>query len=68
LQVWVKFGYSWGCASVLLAYTQHVQLLGHLFHGFIATILNSYAFKDSTLSLQKGGIVLVGAVVEYKKS
>lgn len=32
-------------ASILLAYTQHVQLLGHLFHGYPATILNFSAFQ-----------------------
>jgi len=52
-------------ASNLLAYEQHVQLLGHLFHGHTATILNLCASRDFKGSLQKRGIVLVGAFVEY---
>jgi len=53
--------------SNLLAYAQHVQLLGHLFHGRSVIVLNFCTSKDSKGLLQKGSIVLVGAFVEYKK-
>ena len=54
-------------ASNLLAYGQHVQLLSHLLHELVATILNTCASHDSTCWLQKWGIVSVVVLVEYKR-